>query len=180
MSIYFDKRRVLTDADNLSGRNYLLNTSNPISLTGENRIGQVAGTFASTTNDLSSLYTFSIEMLSDSTSGRVYIGNQPHWYVYHYFDLQKGLNRISFSTHLQTDFKGLLFSIDNSTAKFTIQNVRLNKGSVAADWSPAPEDLVLKSDFDALKAQVDSLTKSKNGGVLAHHKISYVPLMEVA
>ena len=96
-------------------------------------------------------------------------------------DLQKGLNKVSFSMHPQSDFNALLFSLDNSTAKFTIQNVRLNKGSIAADWSPAIEDFVLKSDFDTLKAQVDLLTKSKNGGVLAHRKISYVPLeMEAA
>lgn len=45
-----------------------------------------------------------------------------------------------------------------------VQNLKIEHGSIATQWSPAPEDLVLKSDFDALKAKVDSLTKSQNGG----------------
>ena len=53
-----------------------------------------------------------------------------------------------------------------STAGNTIhvQNIKLERGSVATQWSPAPEDLVLKSEFDSLKEKVDSLTKSVNGG----------------
>lgn len=53
-----------------------------------------------------------------------------------------------------------------STAGNTIhvQNIKLEHGSVATQWSPAPEDLVLKSEFDSLKEKLDSLTKSVNGG----------------
>lgn len=45
-----------------------------------------------------------------------------------------------------------------------VKDLKLERGSIATDWSPAPEDLVLKSEFDSLKAKVDSLTKSINGG----------------
>ena len=53
-----------------------------------------------------------------------------------------------------------------STAGNTIhvQDVKLERGSVATQWSPAPEDLILRSEFDDLKAKVESLTKSINGG----------------
>lgn len=62
-----------------------------------------------------------------------------------------------------------------------VKDLKLERGSIATAWSPAPEDVVLKSDFDSLKAKIDSLTKSINGGVAAHLQTSYAPLeMEVA
>lgn len=49
----------------------------------------------------------------------------------------------------------------------TTKNLKVEKGATATLWTPAPQDLglVLQSDFDALKAKVDQLTKNQNGGV---------------
>lgn len=61
-----------------------------------------------------------------------------------------------------------------------IQNVKVERGSIATQWSPAPEDLVLKSEFDSLKEKVDSLTKSINGGVKPSYRLCVTSLKEVA
>ena len=46
-----------------------------------------------------------------------------------------------------------------STAGNTIvlNEVKAERGSIATQWSPALEDLVLKSDLDALKAEIEQL-----------------------
>lgn len=46
-----------------------------------------------------------------------------------------------------------------STAGNTIvlNEVKVERGSVATQYSPAPQDLVLKSDLDALKAEIEQL-----------------------
>lgn len=44
-----------------------------------------------------------------------------------------------------------------------VKDLKLERGSIATQWSPAPEDLVLKSDFDDLKSDIQAL-KNKIGG----------------
>ena len=45
MDLYGYGHKIVTDADHIPGRNYLLNTSQPISVEGENRVGQKVATF---------------------------------------------------------------------------------------------------------------------------------------
>lgn len=42
-----------------------------------------------------------------------------------------------------------------------INDLKVERGSIATQWSPAPQDLVLKSDLDALKAEIDQLKQNK-------------------
>lgn len=52
-------------------------------------------------------------------------------------------------------------------------NMKFEKGPIATDWSPAPEDLTRQSDFDSLAKRVSALEK-QNGGAIAHLKQLYV------
>ena len=42
-----------------------------------------------------------------------------------------------------------------------INDLKVERGTVATQWSPAPQDLVLRSDLDALKAEIDQLKQNK-------------------
>ena len=39
----------------------------------------------------------------------------------------------------------------NGVGKFEIKEAKLEKGNKATDWSPAPEDTVMESDFKLFK-----------------------------
>lgn len=42
-----------------------------------------------------------------------------------------------------------------------VNDLKVERGSIATQWSPAPQDLVLKSDLDALKAEINQLRQVK-------------------
>lgn len=104
------------------------------------------------------------------------------------FDGKSGVNmRVSTTFTVKTDFP--YFSLDSMTAgkKVTYDNLKLEKGTKASDWSPAPEDIVnrltsneaeiqttkdeiskrvLKSDFDSktntMQVQLNKTTDTAN------------------
>lgn len=45
-----------------------------------------------------------------------------------------------------------------------ISSVKAELGTIHTNWSPAPQDLVSRSEFEALQTKVNSLTKNQNGG----------------
>lgn len=155
MDLYGDGHKIVTDADHIPGRNYLSGTA-PVSVQGQNIVGQAITTYALTDKSLSNqVVTFNMTITSDTTSGRLYIGSSPNWQVYTYYDVQKGINKVKFTTELNSDVDGIKITIDNSTANLVIQDVTLNKGNFAREYSPAPEDYVAKSDFDK-KINIDN------------------------
>ena len=50
---------------------------------------------------------------------------------------------------------GIAISLDNSTANLVIQDVTLNKGNFAREYSPAPEDIARKSDLTTKRIAQD-------------------------
>lgn len=155
MDLYGDGHKIVTDADHIPGRNYLSGTA-PVSVQGQNIVRQAITTYALTDKSLSNqVVTFNMTITSDTTSGRLYIGSSPNWQVYTYYDVQKGINKVKFTTELNSDVDGIKITIDNSTANLIIQDVTLNKGNFAREYSPAPEDYVAKSDFDK-KINIDN------------------------
>lgn len=44
-----------------------------------------------------------------------------------------------------------------NNVKLTLNYLKVERGTVATPWCPAPQDLVLKSDLDALKAEIEQL-----------------------
>lgn len=60
-----------------------------------------------------------------------------------------------------------------------VQEVKVERGTVATPYVPAVEDLVLKSDYDALSARLTTL-ESKMGGVKPSYRLYYAISKEVA
>lgn len=180
MSIFINHQRLLTDSDNLSGRNYLLGTSEPLFLKANNAIGALLGNYYfSGSLNFNEEYTFQAIIHADQDGGMLFCGNNPNWFVYHYQTIKKGDNLVTIPAQKLREGTNFRFTVDNSSAQITMRNATLNKGTVIKEWQPAPEDYVMQSDFNALRAKVESLTNSKNGGV--QRLSDYVPLeMEVA
>lgn len=148
MQLFGNGHKFVTDADHIPGRNYLLNTSQPISVEGENRVGQKAATFYPAKDLKNQLVTFKIEVLADKDGGTMYVGNNPSWIVYKFQGIKKGLNIVEFTGTLASDFGTFVISIDNSSANLTLTNATLNLGTAAEEWQPAIEDYAMKSDLD--------------------------------
>lgn len=50
-------------------------------------------------------------------------------------------------------------STSNNT--IVLNRIKVERGSVATQWCPAPEDYAMKSDLDALKAEIEQLKQNK-------------------
>jgi hypothetical protein len=157
MQLFGEGHKFVTDADHIAGRNYLLNTSQPISAKGENRVGQVIAVFYPAKDLKNQLATFKIEVLADKDGGTMFVGNNPTWIVYKSQGIKKGLNIVEFTATLASDFGQLTITLDNSSANLTLTNATLNLGTVAKEWQPAFEDYAMKADLDALKTEIDQL-----------------------
>lgn len=69
-------------------------------------------------------------------------------------------NGASWADWKNRSFTGICLREDNAIGTITISKIKLEIGTQITNWSPAPEDLVTKSDLDDLKAQIEQL-KSK-------------------
>ena len=165
MQIFGGGHNFVTDADHIPGRNYLSGTA-PVSVQGQNTIGQAIATYTLTDKSLSNqVVTFNMAITSDTTSGRLYVGSNPNWQAYTFYDVQKGINKIQFTTKLNSDVDAIRITIDNSTANLVIQDVTLNKGNFAREYSPAPEDYAMKPDLTTktIAQDVDINTLTNEG-----------------
>lgn len=63
------------------------------------------------------------------------------------------------TSHVAFDFEFI-----QGEADFFIGDYKLVKGNQPSAWSPAPQDLVSRSEFEALQTKVESLTKNQNEG----------------
>lgn len=181
MQIFGGGHNFVTDADHISGRNYLSGTV-PVSVQGQNILAQIIATYALTDKSLSNqVVTFNMTITSDTTSGRLFAGSSPNWQVYTYSDIQKGINKIQFTIKLNSDVDAIKLSLDNSTANLVIQDATLNKGNFAREYSPAPEDLAWKSDLTTKiiikDVDINTLTEEGNffveSGNLDHFPVGY-------
>lgn len=71
-----------------------------------------------------------------------------------------GLHTFSFTTSAECN--GLLMYIrylGSNPNGFQLRKVKLEKGDVATPWCPAVEDYAMKSDLDALKAEIEQLKR---------------------
>lgn len=145
MQLFGGGHKFVTDADHIAGRNYLLNTSQPISVKGVNRVAQTLATFYPAKDLKNQLVTFKIEVLADKDGGTLFVGSGPSWAVYKQQEIKKGLNTVEFTGTLASDFGMFLITIDNSSANLTLTNATLNLGTVAKEWQPAIEDYVINN-----------------------------------
>lgn len=147
MQLYGDGHKIVTDADHISGRNYLLNTSQALSAKVVYGVGFTLGEYQfSSSLDFSKKYIFRAILYSDKDGGIFYCGSYPNWSVYQYQTIKKGANIISFSSQILQKSDGIKFSIDNCSAQVSLEEATLSEGTIIKEWQPAPEDYVMKSD----------------------------------
>lgn len=165
MQLFGGGHKFVTDADHIPGRNYLLNTSQALSAKAIDRLGFILGKYQfSSSLDFNTKYIFRAILYSDKDGGTLYCGSTPNWSVYHYQNVKKGANIISFPSQILQKNDGILFTLDHCTAQVSLTEATLNEGTILKEWQPAPEDYAMKSDLELLKAKIDLLTKNQNGG----------------
>lgn len=159
MSIFINKQRLLTDTDNILGRNYLLNTSQALSAKAIDKRGFILGKYQlSPSLDFNKKYIFRAILYSDKDGGRLFCGSYPNWSVYYYQDIKKGKNIISFPLQTVQESDGIIFSIDNCSAQLSLEEATLSEGTIIKEWQPASEDYAMKSDYDKLLGVGNLLT----------------------
>ena len=148
MDLYGDGHKIVTDADHISGRNYLLNTSQALSAKVVDGVGFVLGQYQfSSSLDFNKKYIFRAILYSDKDGGRLYCGSYPNWSVYYYQDIKKGENIISFPLQAVQESDGIKFTIDNCSAQVSLKEATLSEGTIIKEWQPASEDYAMKSDL---------------------------------
>ena len=170
-------------SDTIGGRNLLIGTATPMSITGNNIVNQAANTyylvggisFYSLRQKYGSTFTLSFDWSTVDTAN-AYAGtmqqqfNGPNW-------LGEGLVYISSSNtsgHVTETFSldnnsanvanGFRFRLDNvpTTSTITVSNMKLERGSIATDWTPAPEDKADAPLVSTLQTQVDNSAVGTN------------------
>lgn len=192
MSIFIANRKILEEGDNDFHTNLLLETETPNVIEGNGGTSN-AGQHNFPLSDSAKqwkkgqVFSASFEVTATEAGGMIYFGFNGNelWNSQMFSSISKGTHRYKFiGATLQQDndsADNIRVTVDNSNATITVQKPMLIAGDFDASYVPAPEDLVLKSEFNDLKEKVESLTKSINGGVVAHLQTSYVPLeMEAA
>ena len=171
---------LLTNGTKLGIRNYALNTVHPFIIRGNNQQDQNADIYTL----IKPLANFSKEELShlilswhwsvssDAVGSAVIQFNNSPWGGNYYGDLRMNFSKahsgtvnkkLDFSSYSSSDLvaTGLGIRCDNFIGTLTIDHIKLSIGDIATDWTPAPEDYVMKSDFEALKAEIDQLKQNK-------------------
>lgn len=166
MQFFVGGHKFVTDADHISGRNYLLNTSQALSAKVVAGIGFTLGKYQfSSSLDFNKKYIFRAILYSDKDEGRLFCGSDPNWSVYYYQDIKKGENIISFPLQAVQESNGIKFTIDNCSAQVSLTEATLNEGTIIKEWQPASEDYALKSDLPTktISQDVDINTLTEEG-----------------
>lgn len=75
--------------------------------------------------------------------------------------------RLAYTTEVTASNKGssrhiLAFYNNNNGDKFTIENIKIEKGNKATDWTPAPEDVEADATDKANTAKTEAITDANN------------------
>lgn len=155
--------KVFSNGKQVYGRNLILGTGNNLSVTGTNTSNQVIYKYLLTNRyNVSSLasrfgtqFTLSFDwsVSGSSPSGKFHaqwdnvpwgLGLDPAVTV----SKSNTSGHVSGTFSVSTDSKNVSnrmgFRLDNFVGTLTISNMKLEKGSVATPWTPAPEDVGVK------------------------------------
>jgi len=134
----------------IGGRNYVLNSNEKIAVTGTNVVGEMVNNWSLSPDIINitsgSTVTISYDMLvTNADTGKGYLGMSSPWTVLlSTIAYKSGMNHISSTLKLPHAFvtgETLHMSIDNTKASYVVSNLKLEQGSIATDWTPAPEDV---------------------------------------
>lgn len=175
MSIFIANRKILEEGDNDFYNNLLLETETPDVITAHGGTG-IVGQHNFPLSDSAKqwkkgqVFSASFEVTATEAGGTMYFvfHSAKLWNSQMFSSISQGTHRYKFiGVTLQQDnddADDIEITVDNSNATITVQKPMLIAGDFDAPYVPAPEDLVLKSEFNDLKEKVESLTKSINGG----------------
>lgn len=145
--------KVFSNGRQVYGRNYALNTANTITVTGNNKVGNILGDYP-TSNEISAIsigtkLTISYDIdVTNADGGKSYFG----WSGTHAWQsfinaktFVEGKNHVSLTFDLDTALPVgtiLHMTVDNSTATYSVSNLMLEVSSLESGHSLAPEDVM--------------------------------------
>jgi hypothetical protein len=119
--------------------------------------------------------TFSVDVKGSNSTGKLILSawssspSSQFWWANEIKSVKKSFTKDVFTRYaititvpsaMYSGEKWVLFGIAGGLrSDYTIRNIKLSKGNVATDWSPAPEDI----DFSALTDEQISILKAKLG-----------------
>lgn len=122
--------------------------------------------------------TFSADVKGSNSTGNLIISawsskpNDQFWWSNEILSVKKSFTKDRFTRYaititvpsaMYSGEKWVLFGIAGGLrSDYTIRNIKLSKGNVATDWSPAPED-IQTVDFSTLTSEQISVLKAKLG-----------------
>lgn len=155
--------KVFSNGKQIYGRNLLTGTGQPIIITGTNTVNQWKYNYSLVNGyNVSSLalafgtqftlsFDWSVSGSSPSGTFKIQWNNDPWvWLGSPMFTVSSSniSGHFSSTNSLSTDSKNIAtmlgFRLDNFVGTLTISNFKLEKGSVATPWTPAPEDVGVK------------------------------------
>lgn len=160
----------------IGGRNLCLNTADPQTIVGENKVGQVAEkrykfSFGEIKNyDGKSKDPFIISFDWEATKGATgkfypHFTNTPWTFGASNQFTGELSGRYIFAFKSSDEWKagianGIFIGLDNFSGSLTIKNFKFEKGNKATDWSPAPEDMATEEKVSKLEQTVDGFKTS--------------------
>jgi predicted nucleic acid-binding Zn-ribbon protein len=159
--------QVQTNLDNLEigGRNYALETSNNKTFTGKGGTNETATLYPVDFSKLAGkTITISFDYVASNTVGtfRVQQLSTPYISITDFnIPLKTELTHYSRTVTLSSSAsepKFIGIRMDNVTGSITISNLKLEIGSKATDWTPAPEDMATVTQFSTLEQTVNGIT----------------------
>ncbi|MEK5052041.1 gp58-like family protein [Niallia sp. FSL K6-0212] len=159
--------QVQTNLDNLEigGRNYALETSNNKTFTGKGGTNETATLYPVDFSKLAGkTITISFDYVASNTVGtfRVQQLSTPYISITDFnIPLKTELTHYSRTMTLSSSAsepKFIGIRMDNVTGSITISNLKLEIGSKATDWTPAPEDMATVTQFSTLEQTVSGIT----------------------
>ena len=102
-----------------------------------------------------------VEKKDNSTLTAPYKDNQYTWATGK-IENTAGLHTFSFTTGAECNLLEMQIRyIGSNSNGFQLGKVKLEKGDAATTWCPAIQDYAMKSDLEALKAEIDQLKQNK-------------------
>jgi len=144
--------KVFSDGKQVYGRNYLLGTGTPNTITGTKKNGDRLGTYPLSPDFLNVpigtpiTITYDVDAVN-ADDGLLYVsfgGDIWSTFVFAKKNVE-GKNHISQTFNLTQSLTSkdyVRFTVDNSAATYTLSNVMFETGATATSYSPAPEDVL--------------------------------------
>jgi len=158
----------------IGGRNYVLGTSQPLTVTADGNIGSAITNFDISPDllniNIGDNITISYDLnVKNADDGVTYTGINPWFAIMGPISYKEGMNHINYTKKLDRKFSltkdGIRVTVDKSKATYTLSHFKVERGNIVTPWTPAPEDKVNVSDTSNWQKQAIF----KNGDYLLNY-----------